>query len=69
MIKKLFKYMLISVAVLLLVAAAGLFTLYKMYPPEKLKSMLQTYVAKNYQRELVFDDISFTWITPSHIIF
>ncbi len=62
MIKKLFKYMLISVVVLLLVAAAGLFTLYKMYPPEKLKFMLQTYVAKNYQRELVFDDISFTWI-------
>ena len=62
MIKKLLKFLLISMVIVALMIAAGLFTLYKMYPPEKLKSMLQTYVAQNYQRELVFDNLSFTWI-------
>ena len=62
MIKKLFKFLLISMAVAVIITGAGLFTLYKMYPPEKLKSMLQAYVAQNYQRELVFDNLSFTWI-------
>ena len=54
--------MLICAVVLSVVIAGALFTLYKMYPPEKLKKMAQEYVAKNFQREISFDDISFTWI-------
>lgn len=62
MIKKLFKFLCISMLVLCVLAAAGLFALYKMYPPSKLKAMAQTYVAQNFQREIAFEDISFTWI-------
>lgn len=54
--------MLITAALLTLLAGGALFTLYKMYPPEKLKTMVQEYVAKNFQREIAFEDISFTWI-------
>ncbi len=62
MLKKLIKFFLFSAVAVTFLGGIGLFTLYKMYPPQKLKQMLQTYVAQNYQRELVFDDISFTWI-------
>ena len=62
MIKKIFKFFLISGVILLLLAAAGGFVLYKMYPPAKLKGMAQEYVSKKLHRELSFDQISFTWI-------
>ncbi len=62
MIKKLFKFACITLTVCFVLAAAGLFVLYKMYPPAKLKTMAQEYVAKNFQRQITFDDISFTWI-------
>lgn len=62
MIKKIFKFIFTTLVVVTILAAGSLFTLYKMYPPEKLKNMVQEYVAKNFQRELVFDKISFTWI-------
>ncbi|MBR2082157.1 MAG: AsmA family protein [Elusimicrobiaceae bacterium] len=62
MIKKLLKWLFICAAVGVLLIAAGVFTLYKTYPPAKLKTMAQAYVAQNFQREIVFEDISFTWI-------
>ena len=62
MIKKICKWMFLCAAVLAVVAAGALFTLYKMYPPEKLKTLAQEYVAKKFQREIAFDSISFTWI-------
>ena len=62
MIKKICKWILISGLVCIVLAAGAVFTLYKMYPPEKLKAMAQEYVAKNFQREIQFDSISFTWI-------
>ncbi|MBQ8033157.1 MAG: AsmA family protein, partial [Elusimicrobiaceae bacterium] len=62
MIKKLIKLMCICAVVVAVLAGVGIFTLYKMYPPAKLKAMAQQYVAKNYQREVRFDDISLTWI-------
>ncbi len=62
MIKKIFKFASIALAVCFVLASAGLFVLYKMYPPAKLKIMAQEYVAKNFQRQITFDDISFTWI-------
>ncbi len=54
--------MCICAVVAAVLAGVGIFTLYKMYPPAKLKAMAQQYVAKNYQREVRFDDISLTWI-------
>ena len=62
MIKKLCKWGFICVVVFMMLIAGGAFALHKMYPSEKLKTMVQTYVAKNFQREVSFDDISFTWI-------
>ncbi len=62
MIKKLIKFLLFAAIVGVLLLGVGLFTLYKMYPPAKLKTMTQEYVAKNFQREIRFDDISLTWI-------
>lgn len=62
MIKKLIKFVCIAAIVLLVLVSAGLFTLYKMYPPAKLKGMLQQYVADNFHREVTFEDLSFTWI-------
>lgn len=61
--------MCIFAVVAALVGAAGLFTLYKLYPPAKLKALAQEYVAKNYQREITFDSISLTWIgfTLNHV--
>ena len=69
MIKKLIKLLCIFAGVAAVLAGIGIFTLYKMYPPAKLKAMAQEYVAKNYQREVAFDDISFTWIgfTLTHV--
>ena len=54
--------MMITGVVLAVLAAGALFALYKMYPPQKLKAMAQQYVAKNFQREITFDQVSFTWI-------
>lgn len=62
MIKKLFKILICLVILGMLLLAGCGFVLYKMYPPAKLKMMAQQYVADNFQRELTFDDISFTWI-------
>mgnify|MGYP002853589403 CR=1 FL=1 len=62
MIKKILKFLFVTGMVLVILAGVGLLTLYKMYPPAKLKMMAQEYVAQNFQRELTFDDISFTWI-------
>ena len=62
MIKKLCKWFLICCMIGALLIAGAVFTLYKMYPPEKLKTMAQTYVANNFHREISFDKISFTWI-------
>lgn len=62
MIKKLFKFIFISGIVLLVLGACAGFVLYKMYPPARLKSMAQEYVAKKLQRQLSFEDLSFTWI-------
>ncbi len=54
--------MLLGAVILAVLAGGALFTLYKMYPPAKLKTMAQEYVAKKFQREISFDNISFTWI-------
>ena len=62
MIKKLCKWLLICLVVFTILAVGVAFTLYKMYPPEKLKTMFQEYVTKNFQREISFDNISFTWV-------
>ena len=62
MIKKLCKWLLIGSVVCIVLVAGAVFTLYKMYPPAKLKIMAQEYVAKNFQREVTFDKVSFTWI-------
>ncbi len=62
MIKKLCKWFLICCAIGALLLAGTVFTLHKMYPPEKLKVMAQTYMANNFHREISFDKISFTWI-------
>lgn len=62
MIKKIFKWMCMAGLVLAVLLSAGVFTLYKMYPPQELKIKVQEYVAQRFQRQLTFDDISFTWI-------
>lgn len=62
MIKKLIKFLLFAVVLGILLLGGGIFTLYKMYPPAKLKVMAQEYVAKNFQREIKFENISLTWI-------
>ncbi len=62
MLKKIIKFACIAALVGLVLVAGGIFTLYKMYPPAKLKQMAQEFVAKNYQREITFDKISLTWI-------
>ena len=62
MIKKLIKWFLCGALIAALAAAAGVFALYKMYPPEKLKAKVQQYVAKNWNREITFEEVSFTWI-------
>ena len=62
MIRKLLKICFIGCAVIAILAVAAFFTLKKMYPPQKLKTMATQYVAQKLQREIKFDDISFTWI-------
>ena len=58
MIKKLIKWAALAALTVLLLAGAGIFTLYKMYPPAKLKQMAQQYVAQNFNREIIFEKIS-----------
>ena len=62
MIKKLIKWLCITLLTVGVLVGAGIFTLYKMYPPAKLKAMAQEYVAKNFHREISFEKISLTWI-------
>lgn len=62
MIRKLLKICFIGCAVIAILAVAAFFTLKKMYPPQKLKAMATQYAAQKLQREIKFDDISFTWI-------
>ena len=62
MIKKLAKFCFIAAVAVVLLAAGALFTLYKLYPPARLKLMAQQYVSTHWQREVTFDKLSFTWI-------
>ncbi len=56
--KKLFKFLLIAAAVLVVLSVGTVITLKKMYPPEKLKLMAQNYVRENFHREVDFSSLS-----------
>ncbi len=62
MIKKLIKICFVLCILLVVLLVAAFFTLKKMYPPAKLKTLAQNYVSQKLQREFTFDSISFTWI-------
>ena len=62
MIKKLIKLCVVCFLIGAVVVIAAFFTLKKMYPPSKLKTIAQNYVSQKLQREFSFDSISFTWI-------
>ena len=56
--KKVFKFLLIAAAVLVVLSVGTVITLKKMYPPEKLKLMAQNYVRENFHREVDFSSLS-----------
>ena len=62
MIQKILKFTLYAALLVAVLAVAAFFTLKKMYPPEKLKQMTQTWVAQHWNREVRFSEVSFTWI-------
>ncbi len=62
MIQKILKFALCAALLVAVLAVAAFFTLKKMYPPEKLKQMTQTWVAQHWNREVRFSEVSFAWI-------
>ncbi len=60
--KKLLKWLFILAALAVVLLIAALFALKIIFPPEKLKSMAQSYAQQTLNREVTFDDVSFNLI-------
>ncbi|MDR1683891.1 MAG: AsmA family protein [Elusimicrobiota bacterium] len=60
--KRLFKLLLVSAVVIIVLITAPLVALKIIFPAEKIKLMAQNYVKTNYNREISFDGVSFNLI-------
>ena len=60
--KKFLKIIIILCSILAVVLLAAFLTLKFMFPAEKLKTLAQDYVRKNYQREITFSNVSFNLV-------